>query len=467
MENFDCDVLVIGGGNAALCAALSAREQGKSVLVLESAPKLWRGGNSQHTRNLRSMHTEPTDVLSGCYSEDEFYEDVYKVTGGQTNEEYARFVIAQTPEVIAWAKSYGVRFQPSLGGTLQLGRTNAFFLGGGKALLNAYYHKAEELGIQIAYEYEALDLCIQDRYCLYVLAKDKKTLQNKKIKAKAYVIASGGFESNLKWLKEAWGEKADNFLIRGTRYNQGQMLQALQKARAMIIGDPTQGHMVAVDARAPKYDGGIVSRVDCVSLGIVVNKNGVRFYDEGEDFWPKRYAIWGRLVANQPEQIAYSITDKKVLDKYMPSLFPPIIAPSIKELAKILGLPPIILEKTIRDFNNALVSGRFDHTILDDCRTQGLEIPKSHWAQAIDTPPFYCYPLAPGVTFTYLGVKVTKDAQVVQADGGVCANLFAAGEIMAGNILTQGYVAGFGMSIGSVFGRIAGTNAAKSLQRSF
>ncbi|PAF44024.1 FAD-dependent tricarballylate dehydrogenase TcuA [Helicobacter sp. 11S02596-1] len=460
MERLDCDVLVIGGGNAALCAALSARQKGASVLILESAPKDWRGGNSQHTRNLRSMHTAPTDVLSGSYSEDEFYQDVYRVSEGETNEEYARFVISQTPHIVEWAKSCGVRFQPSLGGTLQLGRTNAFFLGGGKALLNAYYHQATRLGIEVAYECEALDLSIQENSCAYVLVLDKKTDDIKKIKAKSYVIASGGFESNLAWLKEAWGEKADNFLIRGSRFNQGKMLQALKNQGAKILGNPTQGHMVAIDARAPKYDGGIVSRVDCVSLGVVVNKNAQRFYDEGEDFWPKRYAIWGRLVANQPDQIAYCITDSKVLDKYMPSLFPPVVASSVAEIASEFGLDQKQLEKTLSDYNNSVVAGDFDHTILDGCRTRGLAIEKTHWAQKIDTPPFYCYPLRPGITFTYLGVKVSKDAQVIKEDGNVCKNLFAAGEIMAGNILSKGYVAGFGMAIGSVFGKIAGENAA-------
>lgn len=461
MESIDCDVLVIGGGNAAMCAAISAREQGASVIVLESSPKDYRGGNSQHTRNLRSMHNQPTDVLIDSYSEDEFFEDVYKVTKGHTNEEYARFVISQTPEIVKWAKSNGVRFQPSLGGTLQLGRTNAFFLGGGKALINAYYQRADKLGIKICYNSEAIDLHIKNNQCEYILVKNTEFDYVKIFKAKAYVIASGGFESNIDWLKEAWGEKAENFLIRGTRFNKGTMIKALQKEGVQIIGDPTQGHMVAIDARAPKYDGGIVSRVDCVSLGIVVNKEAKRFYDEGEDFWPKRYAIWGRLVANQPDQIAYSITDSKVLDKYMPSLFPPIIASSIEELADKINLDKVTLKNTIEDYNNHIIEGSFNHTILDDCKTQGLDIPKTHWAQKISAPPYYCYPLRPGVTFTYLGVKVSKEARVFKNDNTEIHNLFVAGEIMAGNILSQGYVAGFGMAIGSVFGRIAGLNAAK------
>lgn len=459
MEVLKYDVLVIGGGNAALCAAITAAEAGKKVALLESAPKLWRGGNSQHTRNLRSMHNAPTDVLSDVYSEDEFFEDVYKVTKGQTNEEYARFVISRTPETVVWAKAHGVRFQPSMRGTLHLGRTNAFFLGGGKSLVNAYYHAAERLGVNIFYECEAESIESSANAAKSVFAIDKKTNAQLKFEPKALVIASGGFESNLLWLEEAWGQKAQNFLVRGTKFNQGKMIKALQNIGAQIIGDPTQGHMVAIDARTPKYDGGIASRVDCVSLGIVVNKAAQRFYDEGEDFWPKRYAIWGRLVANQEDQIGYSITDSKVQKNYMPSLFPPIVADSIAELAAKVGLPADALEKTISEYNAAVISGTFNHTIQDDCHTQGLAIEKTHWAQKIDKPPYYCYPLRPGITFTYMGVKVDKNAQVFSANGGKFDNIFAAGEIMAGNILTQGYVAGFGMSIGSVFGRLAGQSA--------
>lgn len=454
------DVLVIGAGNAALCSAISAYEHGaRNIAILESAPKEWRGGNSSHTRNIRSMHDEPTDVLTDKYSEDEFFDDVYRVTKGQTNEEMARFVIRSTVTCTKWMKEHGVRFQPSLGGTLQLGRTNAFFLGGGKALVNAYFKEIEKLGVEIFYETEAIRLNVVDGYCESVSIQ--KDGQEDKFKAKAYVIASGGFESNREWLEEAWGPAARNFLIRGTRFNQGRMIKELERVGAQLIGDPTQGHAVAIDARSPLYDGGIVTRVDCVSLGIVLNKNGDRFYDEGEDFWPKRYAIWGRLVAKQPDQVSYSIIDQKIIGKFMPSVFPSIKAETLPQLFVTLGLPVDKAMDTVHKYNEAVRPGTFNNTILDDCRTEGLEINKTHWAQKLDTGPYYAYPLATGITFTYMGVKVNKDAQVHMADGSLAKNLFAAGEIMAGNILSQGYVAGFGMAIGTVFGRIAGKGAAQ------
>ena len=154
------------------------------------------------------------------------------------------------------------------------------------------------------------------------------------------MLAAGGFESNLEWLREAWGPAADNFIIRGTPYNDGSILKMMLAHGAQQVGDATQCHAVAIDARAPKFDGGIVTRLDCVSLGVVVNRFAERFYDEGEDFWPKRYAIWGRLVAKQPDQIAYSIIDSKMIGRFMPSVYPPIRANSIRELARLLELPP-------------------------------------------------------------------------------------------------------------------------------
>ncbi len=458
MDNHNYDVLVIGGGNAALCAALTAREAGASVLLLESAPREWRGGNSQHTRNLRCMHDAPQDVLTDAYPEEEYWQDLLKVTGGLTNEALARLVIRESSRCRDWMRRHGVRFQPSLSGTLQLSRTNAFFLGGGKALVNAYYRSAERLGVAIRYEAAVDRLELRDgRFVAAYLGEER-------IEAKACVVASGGFESNREWMREAWGQVngewvGDNFLVRGTCYNLGVLLKFLIGAGADAIGDPTQSHCVAIDARAPVYDGGICTRVDSVSLGIVVNKRAERFYDEGEDFWPKRYAIWGRLVTMQPGQIAYSVIDSKAIGRFMPPVFPPIKAATLPELARGLGLDPDTLVRTVETFNAACRPGNFDHAALDDCATAGLSPPKTHWARPIDSAPFYAYPLRPGVTFTYLGLKV-NDQAAVHFGGQPSANLFAAGEIIAGNVLGKGYTAGVGMAIGTTFGRIAGTQSA-------
>ena len=456
------DVLVIGGGNAALCAALTAREAGASVLMLEAAPREWRGGNSQHTRNIRCMHDAPQDVLTEAYPEEEFWQDLLKVTGGRTTEALTRRVIRDSHHVRGWMRRHGVHFQPSLSGTLHLSRTNAFFMGGGKALVNAYYRSAEALGVQVRYEAPVKHIELQGTaFAAAVLESGER------ITARACVLAAGGFESNRDWLREAWGtnergeQPAEQFLIRGTRFNQGVLLKDLIAQGAETIGDATQAHMVAIDARAPLYDGGICTRVDCVSLGIMVNRQGRRFYDEGEDFWPKRYAIWGRLVALQPGQVGHSIIDAKAVGRFMPPVFKGARAESLEDLAQQLSLPVEDFVATVREFNAACRAGTFDHAVLDDCHTEGLAPAKTHWARPIDTPPFFGYTLKPGVTFTYLGLK-TNEAAAVHFGGRASGNLFVAGEMMAGNVLGQGYTAGVGMTIGTVFGRLAGASAAQA-----
>jgi len=417
------------------------------------------------------MHDAPQDVLEEAYPEEEFWQDLLKVTGGLTDEHMARLAIRHSHHCRPWMVKHGVRFQPSLSGALHTARTNAFFMGGGKALINAYYRSAEKLGIQIHYNAEVNEVEIENGVFKAAVVNHKtptgELLRTERITAKTCVMAAGGFESNIGWLREAWGQNAlgefpaDNFLIRGTRFNQGTLLKHLLNLGADQISDPTQAHMVAIDARAPLYDGGICTRIDCVSLGVVVNKNAERFYDEGEDFWPKRYAIWGRLVAQQPGQIGYSISDAKAVGRFMPPVFEGTVAQSLPELAQKLGLNVDTFMATLNAYNQACVPGHFDHTVLDDCHTEGLTPVKTHWALPLDTAPFYAYAVKPGVTFTYLGLK-TDDTAAVRFNNQPSPNLFVAGEMMAGNVLGKGYTAGVGMTIGTAFGRIAGQEAARA-----
>lgn len=452
------DVLVVGAGNAALSAALTARRHGASVLVLESAGLHLRGGNSRHVRNIRYAHPAATDFVNGPYDVDEYLDDVMRVTEGHTDLELARVMVERSQDAVDWMMEQGVKFQPPLTGTLALGRTNAFFLGGGRALMNSYFKAAKQLGIRVLYDTEVEDVDIDGLRFGAVLIRHGG--RDYRVAARSVVLASGGFESNLEWLRDAWGDAAENFLVRGTPMNTGKVLRAVLDRGAESIAEPDQCHAVAVDGRSPQFDGGIATRVDCVIFSIVVNKNAERFYDEGEDIWPRRYAIWGRLIADQPEQVAYAIIDSQAMGLFMPPVFPPYVADNLAGLAEKLGIDATGLERTVSTFNAAVQPGNFDPAVPDGCATRGLSPPKSNWARPIVKPPFYGYPVKTGITFTYLGVKTDTTARVVMRGGAPTENVWAAGEIMAGNILGRGYAAGVGMAIGTVFGRIAGEEAA-------
>ncbi len=453
------DVLILGGGNAGLCAAITARQLGASVLVLEQAPRTLRGGNSRHARNLRVMHDVPSEYLHEVYREDEYWSDLAQVRGGDVDENVARIMIDESGRVIPWMANCGARFERPQSGVLTASRKTAFLLGGGKALLNAYYRAAERLGVDILYGTEALSLRLDDRFAREITVLTHGHMRT--VRAKAVVVSSGSFQANLDWLKRYWGEAASHFLIRGTAYANGRVLANLLDQEVAPIGNPALCHIVAVDGRAPKYDGGIVTRVECMPFGIVVDRNGRRFHDEGANIGPSRYALWGQLVAHSPSQVAYAIFDSKAERLFRPSMYQPIRAQTIAELAGKFGLDAHTLVETVRNFNQAVGPDLLGGGAPGACRTEGITPPKTRWALPIDTPPFNGYPLRPGITFSYLGVKVDERARVLMTDGRPSTNLFATGSIMAANVIGRGYLAGIGMTIGTVFGRIAGREAAR------
>jgi tricarballylate dehydrogenase len=462
----DWDVVVIGGGNAALVSALSARETGARVLVLERAPLEFRGGNSRHTRNVRCVHAAADDYNTGAYLFEELWKDLCGVGTGPSNEKLAELTVRESESVPAWMSEHGIRWQRPLTGTLHLGRTNRFFLGGGKALVNSYYRTARRMGVQVLYEASVERLCIEGGRCTSLVVRSGG--REHVVRAHAVICASGGFEANIDWLRQYWGDAALNYHIRGPRYNDGTVLAQLFEAGVEQAGEERGFHAVAVDARSPKFDGGIATRLDTIPFGVAVNRDGRRFYDEGEDIWPKRYAIWGRNIAGQPDQIAYSFWDSKVRGLFLPPMYGTYRGDTIGEVARQMGVDPTAVEKTVAEYNAAVdTSGtrKFDPSALDGLGTRGISPAKSNWAQPIDTPPFYGIAMRPGITFTYMGVAVTEKAQVRCADGSLLSNVFAAGEIMSGNILSTGYMAGFGMTIGTVWGRIAGREAVKYVNR--
>jgi tricarballylate dehydrogenase len=454
------DVVVVGGGNAALVAALSANDAGARVLVVERAPKHMRGGNTRHTRNIRCIHAAADTFTSGAYLFDELWHDLCNVGEGPADEDLARYTVRDSETMPDWMQRHGARWQKPLSGTLQLDRTNRFFLGGGKALLNAYYRELPARpGVSVVYDAKVEEFEFDGPRVGAVIVRFDGA--EHRVRTRAVVCACGGFEANLGWLERYWGEAARNYIIRGTPYNDGHVLSRLYQAHAARAGQERGFHAIAVDARAPKFDGGIATRLDTIPFGIVVNRDGRRFSDEGEDVWPKRYAMWGRRIAEQPGQIAVALWDSKVNDLVLPPMYGVTSADTIAGLAPSLDLDAETLTRTVDEFNRAVAGGTFDRTVLDDCRTHGLSPDKTHWAQRLDRPPYYGIAMRPGITFTYMGVRVRGDARVVREDGSVFDNVFAAGEIMSGNILSTGYLAGFGMTIGSVWGRRAGTEAAR------
>lgn len=455
------DVVVVGGGNAALCAALAARRGDARVLLLERAPRAWRGGNSKYTRNLRCAH-EGDDATSEAYPEDVFFDDLTRVAAGEAfDESLARLLVRRSSDAPSWMETFGVRWQAALTGTLSLSHSNRFFLGGGKALVNHYYETARRLGVEVEYEARVTGFRFRQGACTEVVVDHGG--REEAVPARAVVVASGGFESDKTWLARAWGEKAASFAIRGCAFDDGAPVQALLDAGAQAVGTPGVFHGTAVDRRSPEYDGGIATRVDSIPFGIVVDCHGRRFYDEGEDLWPKRYAIWGRLIGEQEGATAFSIFDSRAVGRFIPPLYPALSAPTVRALAALLELDGDALEATVTAFNAAACGNQAtgaDLTRLDGYGTGGLVPPKSNWALPLDAPPYHAYPLRTGVTFTYFGLGVDENARVTTADDGQLSNVFAAGEAMAGNILKRGYLAGVGMTIGTVFGRIAGKEAA-------
>lgn len=454
------DVLVIGGGTAALCAAISARRAGVSVLMLEQAPRWQRGGNTRHSRNLRFGHESPTPLATGVYPEQEFRADLEPLTFGAADETLVGLLVRRSTEVTDWLAAAGVPFQSAASGGLPPSRKTAFLLGGGKTMLNALYATAERIGVAIRYGCEVQGLALGNGGLEGVLCAQGADSQALGLRPRTAIACCGGAQANRDWLHAQWGDAADGFINRGTPFATGAVLESLLGQGARSVGDPQAAYLVAVDARSPADDGGIVTRVRCMPAGIVVDSSGQRRYDEGGDTASTRYSLWGQRIAGCPGQIAYLILDGRGLATAPPSLYAPIAADRLAELAAHLKLPAEPLARTLARYNAAVrpPTGEADPS---GWHTVGLDPPKSRYALPLTEPPFAAYPMRPGVTFTYHGVAVDADMRVCLRRGGSVSNLFAAGQIMAPNIVRRGYISGLALTIGVVSGRIAGAAAAR------
>ncbi|KAA5612950.1 FAD-dependent tricarballylate dehydrogenase TcuA [Rhodovastum atsumiense] len=450
------DVLVIGGSLAALCAAIAARRAGASVRLAELAPRSLRGGNARHGRNFRIMHPAPTPFSPGRYDGDEYLAELHRAAEGRNDPALSRELVVRSADIVSWLAAQGVGFQRADDGLLPVSRRTSFFLGGGKAMVNALYHTAERLGVAIGYDSGATELRITDGALRQVMLHTPAG--TRMLRPRTTIVCCGGAQADLAGLRPFWGEAADAFIIRGVPYADGAVLRGLIAQGVATAGVPGACHLVAVDARSPPVDGGIVTRVLGIPAGIVVDRDARRFHDEGGDVGPTRYAVWGRKVAEQPGRIAWLILDAEGERQVPPLLFPPLRAATIPDLAALAGLDAAALAGTVAGFNAALRGeGDAGHTV-------GLAPAKTRHARPLLIPPFAAIPIRPGITFTCFGVKVDARARVLMTDDTPIPNLFAAGMIMAPNILGTGYLAGAAMAISAVFGRLAGDEAARHVR---
>ncbi|ANB03665.1 tricarballylate dehydrogenase [Ectothiorhodospira sp. BSL-9] len=449
------DVIVIGGGLAALCAAISAREHGATVQMVDRAPAYQRGGNSRHSRNLRIAHEAPSALFPGRYTVEEFMEDLRQTSQGGCDEALTRTLAEGSLELPAWLQAQGVHFERPAQGTLPWSRKTAFFLGGGRNMINALFGRAEALGVDIRQDTRVEDLVLEDRDLHEIQARQQD--QPLTLRARRVIVCSGGYQADREALAAARGDAAQDFIIRGSPHVRGELLLSLLRQGAAPSGQPGACHLVAVNARSPDADGGIVTRVDGMPWGLVVDTQGHRFRDEGEIISPRRYSAWGRWVAERPDARAHLILDARGHARAPTSIYAPVVAHTLEDLAIQLGIPPQNLADTVGRYHQSIVPGGDDP---ETHHTQGMEPPKSRCALPLSQPPYFAHTMAPGVTFTGHGLSVDTCGHIRRSRGPTCQTLLAAGMIMSPAILGTGYVAGAALTIGAVFGRIAGATAA-------
>jgi len=490
VDDFQVDVLVVGAGNAAACAALAAREQGGSVAMLEAAPQEERGGNSSYTAGAMRVvfhgvddlaqlydltEEEKRDVDFGSYSADQFLDDMGRVTNYRCDPELTDILIGRSFETMKWMRSKGVRFQPSYG--RQAFKVNGKYKfwgglaveawGGGPGLVDLEHKAAVKAGIPIHYETAAVSLIEEDGVVRGVIARHEG--RKIRIGAKAVVLACGGFESNAEMRTRYLGPTWDLAKVRGTRFNTGAGINMALAIGAKAHGNWSGGHAVGWDMNAPEFgdlEVGDNFQKHSYPLGIMVNANGVRFVDEGADFRNYTYAKYGAIVLRQPNNFAWQVFDGKIVpmlrDEYRIKRVSKVSANTIEEFAhKLEGVDPVAFLDEIKKYNAAVKqSVKFNPNIKDGRCTVGLDVNKSNWANTIDQAPFEAYQVGCGVSFTFGGVRIDPDSgQVIDSDMNAIPGLYAAGELVGG-IFYFNYPGGSGLMSGAVFGRIAGTGAA-------
>lgn len=493
MNSMDVDVVVVGAGNAAMCAALSAKEEGANrVVVLERAPVEEAGGNSRYTagamrvvfngvEDLVGIMPDLTDderenVDFGTYTRDQYFDDLGRICQYRSDPDLAEILIDRSYETMKWMREKRVKFSPSYGrqafkvdGKFKFwGGLAVEVWGGGPGLVEALTEALRENDIELLYETRGMSLIEDETGIVGVVARQgRKSIE---IRARAVVLACGGFESSADWRTRYLGPGWDLVKVRGTRFNTGDGIRMAMDIGAMGYGNWSGCHAVGWDRNAPEF--GDLSVGDnfqkhSYPLGIMVNANGERFVDEGADFRNYTYAKYGKVILEQPGQFAWQVFDSKVIpmlrDEYRIREVTKASADTLEELAdKLDDVDPVAFLRTVNDYNQAVQTDvEFNPAIKDGRSTQGLTVPKTNWANRLDTPPYEAYAITCGVTFTFGGLRIDEEGQVLDADGGIIPGLYAAGELVGG-LFYFNYPGGTGLMSGAVFGRLAGASAGRA-----
>ena len=490
MAHREYDVVIVGAGNAALCAALSASEQGARVLVLERAPEDENGGNSRFTAGaMRFAYDGIDDLLKvvpdlseeeiantdfGSYPTDKFFDDMFRVTEYRTDPTLSELLVTRSLETLVWMREKGVRFVPIYGrqafkvdGRFKFwGGLTVESWGGGPGLVDSLTRIARDSGVEIWYRARALELLYDDVRVHGVKLRHAGRIET--VSAGAVVLAAGGFEANPEWRARYLGPGWELAKVRGSRFNTGDGIRMALDIGAAPYGNWSGCHAVGWEANAPEFGDLTVGdqfQKHSYPFGIMVNARGRRFLDEGADFRNYTYAKYGREILRQPGQFAWQVFDGKVRhllrDEYRIKQVTKVKADSLEKLANgMTGVDSGAFLDTVKDYNAAVdQSVSFDPNVKDGRRTNGLAIDKSNWANTLDTPPYEAYQVTCGITFTFGGLRIDGNAQVLDADLQPIEGLYAAGELVGG-LFYFNYPGGTGLTSGAVFGRIAGASAA-------
>jgi tricarballylate dehydrogenase len=492
MAELECDVVVVGGGNAALTAALAAEEQGANVVVLERAPFDERGGNSRFTAGaIRVVYNGLDDLVKlmpdlteeekrnsdfGVYTSDQYFDDLARVTQDRANPDMAELLITRSFDTLLWLRGKGIRFMPMYGrqafkvdGKMKFwGGLTVEAYGGGPGLIEMLHKAVQKSGIQVLYGTRAQALLTDERGVWGVSVRQGRRAFD--VAAKSVVLACGGFESNAEWRTRYLGPGWDLAKVRGTRFNTGDGIRMALEIGAMPYGNWSGCHAVAWDRNAPEFGDLAVGdnfQKHSYPFGLMINARGERFVDEGADFRNYTYAKYGRIILEQPGQFCWQVFDSKVThllrDEYRIRQVTKAKADTLEELApKLEGVDGAAFLKTVAAYNRAVRQDiPFNPAIKDGRRADGLPVPRANWANTLDKPPYEAYAVTCGLTFTFGGLKIDKDGRVIDTEGEPIRGLYAAGELVGG-LFYFNYPGGTGLMSGSVFGKIAGTSAGKA-----